>query len=89
MEKKHIDFLEAEYNISDVDDLDDEAFDELYEKLCMIEESEAIIANRENRNISERGDIVADIVTYMGNQYEDDESDGVEIIEKNNVKIAG
>jgi hypothetical protein len=86
LEKKHVDFLEAEYNISDVDALDDDAFDELYEKLCMIEESEAVKANGEHRGMSERGEIVADIVTYMGNQYEDYES--IQDYDEPDVKIA-
>ena len=86
MEKKHINFLETEFNISDVDDLDDDAFDELYEKLCDIEIHEAVEADNGSCDISERGEIAADIVTYMGNQYED--YDDEEVDEKEAVKIA-
>jgi hypothetical protein len=70
VEKKHRDYLKSEFGVEDVDSLNDEDFDSLYEKLCDIEVYEVCAASNESREVSDFGEMVSDIVTYMGNQYE-------------------
>lgn len=77
MNEKHKAYLKAEFDVEDVDALGDDEFDELYEKLCDIEVSEVCDASEEDRDVSEVGELVADIVTYMGNQYADVDSEVV------------
>ena len=59
--QEHIDFLRDEFRIqinesSEIDELDDEAFESLYQKLIFIEETDYN---------TERGVLAGDIVTYM------------------------
>ena len=70
--EKHIDFLKAEFGIDDVDSLDDEVFDEIYEKLCDIEIDEFVDSDE-----SERGDTAVEIMDYMAEQYDYDDDDEV------------
>ena len=44
-------------------------YDELYEKLVDIEINEVHKSAITNTPVSEYGNIIADIVTYMGNQF--------------------
>jgi hypothetical protein len=72
---KHSLFLKTEFGVDDVMALDDGAFGELYDKLCDIEIKEVLNAERERRDVSERGNIAADIVTFMAEQFEDDDDE--------------
>ena len=73
---EHIIFLQIEFNMTitnsnELDDLDDELFDEIFDKLCNIEIKEA--CNSKGTELSERGRLASDIVTYMGGPFEPDE----------------
>ena len=62
-------FVLERFGIADVDALSDEAYNEFYDKLCNIEEDEAVLAAETSKPISEYGRNVTDVVTYMGNQF--------------------
>jgi hypothetical protein len=69
----HLNFLKENFNVDDVHTLSDEAYEELYDKLCDIEVHEVSKAIDEacgdEEKVSAFGEMVADIVTYMGNQF--------------------
>ena len=67
--KVHKDFLQKEFGVTDVDSLNDDAFFELYDKLCDIEVNE-FCDNIE----SERGDTAVEIMDYMAEQFIDDDN---------------
>ena len=67
-------FLKENFNITDVNNLSDDDYMKLYDELCDIEEDEVIKAINESteenqKSISGYGNMVASIVTYMGNQF--------------------
>ena len=65
LKEKHIKFLSENFNVSveDIDSLDNDAFFELFDKVVDIEVDEVNIPCYEK--VSERGNIAADITTYM------------------------
>ena len=69
LKKEHIDFLSEEFGISDIDSLDDDAFDDLYDKVVDIETNEY-----GGPDGTKKGELAAFIVDYMLDQCEDDES---------------
>jgi hypothetical protein len=69
LEKRHKDLLLKEFGIDDVDTLDDEKFDDIYERLFEIELDEFSDSDE-----SERGDIAVEIIDYMADQFEDDDN---------------
>jgi len=73
--KKHIEFLNKEFdiNISSINDLDvfdDALHDDIFEKLCNIEVHEICKSN--DTELSERGILASEIVTFMGGPFEPD-----------------
>ena len=78
LKSEHISFLEAEFGVGDIDELGDDAFHELFEKLYEIEAEEC-----GGPDGTERGEIAAYIVDYMAEQFED-ETQGVHEIGKEN-----
>jgi hypothetical protein len=62
--EKHKKFLSDEFNVNDIDSLDDDAFDTLYNKLSDIE-----IEEFNYKDESERGDIAVAIMDYMAEQF--------------------
>ena len=62
-------FLKENFNVDDVNALSDKDYHELYEKICQIEVHEASIADDGDGPMSEYGNNVTDVVTYMGNQF--------------------
>jgi len=60
MKEKHIKFLSDNFGVTDFNSLDDDTFYDLYDKICDIEVSEC-----QKEPVSERGNIAADIITYM------------------------
>ena len=62
-------FLKENFDVDNVDALSDDDYDDLYEKLCDIEVHEVGKSAETNTPVSAYGNTVADIVTYMGNQF--------------------
>jgi hypothetical protein len=62
-------FLEKHFNVSNVDKLSNYEYHRLYDKLCDIEVHETCKADDEGVEMSDYGNMIADIVTYMGNQF--------------------
>lgn len=48
--------------------LDDDALDDLYDEIGFIEAEETMNADKENRDLTERGKISEGIVTLIGNE---------------------
>ena len=83
LDERHIKFLKDEYGVSDIDALDDNAFDELLDKLAIDEEKEIV----ENKNY-EKGDLIAEIKDYMIDAFEyDDDTDAEAKADGNEKKL--
>jgi len=72
LDQKHLDFINDQFGFSftnseQIDGLNDEEYDDLFEKLADIEVDEAAENGR-----SERGDLAAYIVTYMAGPFDPD-----------------
>ena len=76
LSEKHFEFLNKEFDINitslnDLDGLDDGLHDEIFEKLCDIEVEETCKSGE--NELSERGILASDVVTFMGGPFEPDE----------------
>lgn len=65
--EKYLKFLDSEFGISEekAQNLSDDEIDELYDKVCVIEEIEAVNASENNSDLSERGRIATELVDYI------------------------
>lgn len=70
------DFIEAEFGFNKalIKKMDDDAIDDMYDRVCDIEVEETLSAG--DKELSERGKIAAGIVTLIGDKlYSDIEDD--------------
>lgn len=64
LNERHKKLLSSEFGVDDIDAISKKEAQELYESMCCIEEEE--ISEDED---SERGNLAADIVTYLSESF--------------------
>ena len=79
LSQTQLDFIEQEfgYTREDIASMSDDAVDELYDQIADIEVDETVDADRDGRDLTERGKTAEGIVTVIGNELyrPDDEPD--------------
>ena len=65
LEDRHTNYLKTEFGIDDIDAIGDDAFDELFDKLCVVEEVEF-----DEDGDPEIGNLATEIKDYMIDAFE-------------------
>ena len=82
LNQEQFDFIEKEFGYTRefIGSMSDDEIDAMYDQIADIEIDETVDADRENRDLTQRGKLAEGIITVMGNKLyrPDNESDAYE-----------
>ncbi len=70
LSQTQLDFIEQElgYAVEDIEAMSDDEIDQMYDRIADIEVDETADADREGRDLTDRGKLAESVVTVVGNE---------------------